>query len=120
MGPLSSRLTIAALGALFIAAAFTPWYAGWIHADRAFELIGLMLAAMLTAFLAVQQSATKDRAIMPPSFVLVFCSLLLFGPDVATLAAIAVALTTGLASSDRAYARRACAAVGAGRRRHAP
>jgi multisubunit Na+/H+ antiporter MnhE subunit len=106
MGPLPSRLNIAALGAAFMAAAFIPKYAGWIQADRAPVLAGLNLAAMLTALLAVQRSATKDRTIMPPSFVLVFCSLLLFGPDAATLAAIVVALAPGLASSDRSSSRR--------------
>ena len=106
MGSLPSRVGVAALAALLVIAVFFPQVAGWTSSNRAFELAGLTLAAMLTALLAVQQAATKDRAIMPPSFILVFGSLLLFSPDVATLVAAAVALTPGFASPDRAYLRR--------------
>ncbi len=106
MGSLPSRVGFAALAALLVIAVFLPQVAGWTSSNLAFELAGLNLAAMLTALLAVQQAATKDRAIMPPSFIFVFGSLLLFGPDVATLVAAAVALTPGFASPDRAYPRR--------------
>ncbi|MGB2712555.1 MAG: EAL domain-containing protein [Vicinamibacterales bacterium] len=48
---------------------------------------------------------TKDRAIMPPVFVIIFSSLLLFGVQVATLVATVAALTPGFVNSRRPYPR---------------
>ena len=45
-----------------------------------FEFSGLILAAVLTSALAMQQSTAKDWAAMPPSFVVDFTALLLLGP----------------------------------------
>jgi diguanylate cyclase (GGDEF)-like protein/PAS domain S-box-containing protein len=94
------------LAAILAAGVLVPQLAGWTSPDRAFELGGLTLAAMLTALLGVQQPATKNRAIMPPSFVVIFGTLLLFGPDVATLLAVAIVLTPAFAFANNVYPRR--------------
>jgi diguanylate cyclase (GGDEF)-like protein/PAS domain S-box-containing protein len=93
--PLSGVFAIASI---FIATVVIPYFTGWTTTDRIFELAAVSLAAVLTSLLRVQPSATRDRAIMPPSFVFVFVSLLLFGPNVATLIAAAAALTPSLSS----------------------
>jgi diguanylate cyclase (GGDEF)-like protein/PAS domain S-box-containing protein len=95
-----------ALAAIFIGAVFFPPLAGWMQSSRTLELSGLVLAAILTSALRVQESTTKDRAIMPPSFVVTFSALLLFGPNVATVVATAGALTPAFLGSQRAYALR--------------
>jgi diguanylate cyclase (GGDEF)-like protein/PAS domain S-box-containing protein len=100
------RSGVIALAAIFIAAVFLPLLAGWTQSGRILELSGLVLAAILTSILRVQQSTTKDRAIMPPSFVINFSALLLFGPNVAMLVATAGALTPGFLGSRRPYALR--------------
>jgi hypothetical protein len=97
---------VIALAAIFIAAVFLPLLADWTQSGRTLELSGLVLAAILTSMLRVQQSTTKDRAIMPPSFVINFSALLLFGPNVAMLVATAGAPTPGFLGSRRAYALR--------------
>ena len=106
MRSLPGRAGRIGLVATAVAAFIIPWSGGWLPDDRAFELAGLILAAMLSALLGVQQAALKDRAIMPPSFLIVFAALVFLGPDVATALAAAVALTPGFASSDPAYPRR--------------
>ena len=95
-----------ALAAISIAAVILPLLAGWTESGRTLELSGLVLASILTSTLRVQQSTTKDRTIMPPSFVINFSALLLFGPNVAMLVATAGALTPGFLGSRRAYALR--------------
>ena len=96
---LPSRSRLAALATVFIAAMIAPRLAGWMPADRMFELGGLVLAAMLTACLRVQEPATTDRAIMPPAFVVIFTALMLLGPHVAMFVAAAAMLTRGLVTS---------------------
>ncbi len=100
--PRSNTLVLAAI---FIGAVSLPQLAGWPEATRPIELSGLILAAVLSAFLWEQQSMTKDRTIMPPVFVIIFSSLLLFGARVAMLVATVAALTPGLVNSRRAYPR---------------
>jgi diguanylate cyclase (GGDEF)-like protein/PAS domain S-box-containing protein len=73
--------------------------AGWPQPHRAFELSGLILAAMLISALAIQQSTAKDWAAMPPSFVIDFTALLLLGPQAAMLVAAAGAVMQGLTDS---------------------
>src|SRR4051812_6426876 len=63
-----------------------------------FELSGLILAAILIS-LATRRSATQDWAIMPPSFVIDFASLLLLGPHATMLVASAGGVTEGLSDS---------------------
>jgi diguanylate cyclase (GGDEF)-like protein/PAS domain S-box-containing protein len=99
MPALPSRPSVVALASVFIGAIFLPRLAGWAQPDRVLELAGLVLAAMLTSCLKVQEAATTDRAIMPPAFVIIFSSLMLFGPHVAMFVAAAATLTPGFVSA---------------------
>ena len=56
---------------------------GWPQPHRILEFSGVTLAAILTSALAIRPSAADDRGIMPPSFVLDFTALLLFGTNAA-------------------------------------
>lgn len=103
MRELPSRSGVFAAAATFVGALFLPQLAGWTQSHQTLELAGLILAAMLTSVLGVQRAAAKDRTIMPASFVIVFMSLLLFGPHVAMIVSAAGALTAGFAASRRAY-----------------
>ena len=96
MRSLPSRLTLAALASIFAGVPLVVRLAGWASSDRILLLTGCVLAAMALSCLSVQEPAAANRAIMPPAFVVVFGSLMLFGPHVATLVAIAAALTAGL------------------------
>ena len=62
-------------------------------------------ASMVASVLDVERASERDRAVMPPSFVIDFASLLLFGPDVAMLVATAGAVTPNFAGSDGRAAR---------------
>jgi diguanylate cyclase (GGDEF)-like protein/PAS domain S-box-containing protein len=84
---------------MLICVVFGPQLAGWTESSQSMELAALTLAAMLTSGLRVQQSSSRDRAIMPPSFVIILASLLLFGPHAAALVAIASAVTPIFATS---------------------
>ena len=91
----TSRTALATLATVFAAGLAVPWLAGWIPADRLFELAGLLLAGMLTACVPAQSRALVDRSIMAPSFVAVFAALMLMGPYVGALVAVAAAITGG-------------------------
>ena len=97
--PALSRSTFATLVPLSIGAILLPRLAGWAEPDHLFELSGLVLLAMLSACLKVQSAATTDRSIMPPSFVAIVASLMLFGPNVAMTVAAAAAVTAGVAAT---------------------
>ena len=84
---------LAAIAAILVGAVAVPLLTGWTTTARAIELSAFVLAAMLASLLRMQALTVTDRAIMAPSFVLVFATMLLFGPHVAALAAVAVALT---------------------------
>ena len=101
MRTLPSRAGLVAITAIFIVAVSLPQLAGWTQADRALELAGLVLAAILTSVLGVRPPAANDRAIMPPSFVVTFSSLLLFDRHVAMLVAVAAVLTSAFATVGR-------------------
>ncbi len=103
MWTLSRRSGVVVVAAIFIGAVVLAHLAGYPQSPRTLELSGLILAAILTSALRLQQSTTKDRAIMPPSFVITFSSLLLVGPEVATLVAAVGALTPRFAGSERGY-----------------
>jgi diguanylate cyclase (GGDEF)-like protein/PAS domain S-box-containing protein len=105
MPALPSKSKFAALSSVFIGAVILPRLAGWAQPDRALELAGLVLAAMLTSCLRVEESATTNRAIMPPGFVISFSSLMLFGPHVAMFVAAAATLTPGLVRARRPRSR---------------
>jgi len=66
--------------------------------EMLFELSGLIVAAILIS-LATRRSTTQDWAIMPPSFVIDFASLMLLGPHATMLVASAGAVTEGLSDS---------------------
>jgi diguanylate cyclase (GGDEF)-like protein/PAS domain S-box-containing protein len=91
--PTPSRSTVAALASVFAGAILLPRLAGWAEPDRLYGLAVIVVAAMLTSCLRVQEPASTDRTIMPPAFVVVFASLMLFGPHVATVVAAAAVLT---------------------------
>ena len=65
----------------------------WAPPDRILEFVGLIVATILTSTAARQRTRTSDWAIVPPSFVIEFASLLLLGPD-ATLLIVAAATVT--------------------------
>jgi diguanylate cyclase (GGDEF)-like protein/PAS domain S-box-containing protein len=99
------RANTLAVAALFIIAVSIPQLAAWPQAARPVEVSALVLAAMLAAVLWEPRSPTKDRTIMPPAFVLIFTSLLLFGAPGAALVAAVAALTPGLVDPRHPYPR---------------
>ena len=81
-------------------------YIELVKAHRILEFSGLILAAILTSGLSVRRSTTGDWATMPPSFVVDFTSLLLFGPNATMLVATAGTVTQRLTDSQRSHASR--------------
>ena len=61
---------------------------------------GLILAAILTSALVLPPSTMRDWATMPPSFIIDFTTLLLFGPDAAMLVAVTGTVTRRLTDSE--------------------
>ena len=98
MGTLRSRKALFGACAIFIGSLSVAQLAGWARPDRLVELAALILAAILTSILA---PAAKSRVIMPPSFVVIFGSLLLFDRNLATLVALAAVLSPVLANTGR-------------------
>jgi len=102
--PTLPRLSgVFAFAAIGIGAVLLVGYAGWLQPHQVLEFSGLILAAILTSALALQQSTTEDRGTMPPSFVIDFTSLLLFGPHATMLVVAVGAIAKGLANSQRAH-----------------
>src|SRR4030095_8379640 len=66
-------------------AAFLGWR-GWPEPNRIFDFPVLITAALGASFIAMPRPETKF--VMQPSFVIEFASLLLLGPNAATLLAI--------------------------------
>src|SRR5260221_8964554 len=99
MPSLPSRSRLAALASMLIGAILLPRLAGWAEPDRILELSGFVLAAMLTGCLRVREPIASDRGIMPPAFVLIFSSLMLFGPHVAMFVAAVATLTPGVVAA---------------------
>src|SRR3981081_1495949 len=93
------RSAVVAFAAIAIGAAALLGFAGWPQPHRTLEFSGLILAAILTSAFAMQQSTTQDWAIMPPSFVIDFASLLLLGPHATMLIATAGTVTQRLTDS---------------------
>src|SRR2546422_1249714 len=102
MRTLPRRSGLVVFAAIAIGAGMLLGFAGWPQPHRTIEFSSLILAAILTSALATQRSTTKDWAIMPPSFVIDFSSLLLLGPDATMLVATAGTITEGLTDSARA------------------
>jgi diguanylate cyclase (GGDEF)-like protein/PAS domain S-box-containing protein len=101
MSPLARRLGVTALAVIAIGAGVLLGFADWPQAHRTPEFSGLILAAILTSALAMQQSTAKDWATMPASFVIDCISLLLLGPHATMLVATAGTVTQGLTDSQR-------------------
>src|SRR5260221_11034257 len=99
MPSLPPRSRLAALASMFIGAILLPRLAGWAEPDRILELSGFVLAAMLTGCLRAREPITTDRGIMPPAFVLIFSSLMLFGPHVPMFVAAVATLTPGVVAA---------------------
>ena len=95
------RWGVVAFAAIAIGAGVLLGFAGWPLPELALEFFGLTLAAILTAALTMRQSTTKDWATVPASFVIDFISLLLLGPNLTMLVAMAGTLTQRLTDSDR-------------------
>jgi diguanylate cyclase (GGDEF)-like protein/PAS domain S-box-containing protein len=93
MGTLPPRSLLIAGAAAVLSAAWLPQLAGWAQPERAFQLAGLILAGLVAAAPGHHRWPSKDRAIMPPSFVITFSALLLFDRNVAMLVAFAAAVT---------------------------
>ena len=87
------------LAGIFAAVVVAPLYGGWAESAGIPVLAGLAAGAMLASLLEVERASERDRAVMPPSFVLTFATLLLFGPNVALLVAVAGTLTPAFATS---------------------
>jgi hypothetical protein len=99
MPPRDSRTV--AFAAIAIGAGMLLGIAGGLQPYRPVEFSGLIVSAILTSGLARRRPTAEDRGTMPPSFVVDFISLLLFGPGPAMLVASAGAITKGrLADSE--------------------
>jgi diguanylate cyclase (GGDEF)-like protein/PAS domain S-box-containing protein len=94
---------IVGVAAAAVGAGVLLGFMGWLQPHRVLEFCGLILAAILVSALAMQRSTSQDRATMPPSFVIDFTSLLLFGPDATLLVATAGTITHALADSPGAH-----------------
>ena len=99
---------VVAFAAIAIGAGVLLGLAGWPQPHRTLEFSGLILAAILTAALAMQQSTAKDWATMPPSFVIDFTALLLLGPHATMVVAAAGAVMQGLTDSQRSHPSAEC------------
>ena len=95
-GPRGSAVVV--FGAVAIGAGVLLGLAGWPQPGRTLEFSLLILAGILTSALAMRQSLAKGWATMPPSFVIDFTALLLFGPDAAMFVAAAGTVAQGLAA----------------------
>ena len=99
MSAFSPRARVAAVGLLLAGGVAAVHVTGGAQLLRTLEFAAAMLSAIVASALGVPQFASKDRAIMPPSFVITFSALLLCGPEAALLVAAAGALTPRLRSS---------------------
>ena len=95
MGILRRDLRTAALAVSVIVAGTILLIPGWLEPFRPVEFSVLTLASMLIAAASAQHPAAQRRGTMTPSYVLEFCTLLLFGPGPASLASFAGALVSG-------------------------
>src|SRR5207247_11047827 len=71
-------------------------FTGAPHVEVVVEFCGLTLVATLASAFAIPQAGTNVGAMMPPSFVLTFAVLLLFGRNAAIVVAAAAAVPSGL------------------------
>jgi diguanylate cyclase (GGDEF)-like protein/PAS domain S-box-containing protein len=102
---LSRRSSLIAIAAAAIGAGFLLGFAGRLEPHRPLEFCALIVTGILISAFAVQPASSEDRAMMPPSFVIEFSSLLIFGPHATLLVAIAGALARGFADTQNAHRR---------------
>ncbi len=93
MGTISRRTRIAAVAAIAASGVAVVRFAAGPHPEGALAFAALLLAAVAVSALGHQPAAAADRTIMPPSFVITFGALLLFGPDLAMFVAAVGVLT---------------------------
>jgi diguanylate cyclase (GGDEF)-like protein/PAS domain S-box-containing protein len=93
---LSPPSNVIALAVLAIGTAVGLELYGWPHPHQMLQLPALVLAAILISVSTRQSVAGRDRAAMPPVFVVDFLTLLLFGTHAATFVAASGAITEGL------------------------
>ena len=104
---------VAAFAAIAVGASALPGVTGWLQLQRPLEFAGLMLVVILAAALRNRHSPGEDWAVMPPSFVLDFAALLLFGPAPATIVAATGITAEWLVRSQRSRPLRRVLADGA-------
>ncbi len=95
---LSSHSAVASFGAIALGAGLLLGFAGWPQPHRSLEFASLILASLLASAFAASPSAIEDWAILPPSFVVDFTTVLLFGPNPAMLVAAVGSIGRALAS----------------------
>src|SRR4051794_29496439 len=82
---LSFRSGVVAFAALVVGAGAFVGFGDWPQLQRTLDFCGLLIATSLISALSMQRSDTKYWATMPPSFIIDFAALLLFGPNAAML-----------------------------------
>ena len=103
---LSRHSVVASFGAIAIGAGLLLGLAGWPQPQRSPEFASLILAAILASAFAGTRSTIDDWAILPPSFVVDFATLMLFGPNAAMFVAAAGSIARGLANPPASRPRR--------------
>jgi diguanylate cyclase (GGDEF)-like protein len=93
---------VALVAILAIAATVAASFFGGFLPDRTVELSGLVVAALLTAALAVQRSSARHWTITPPSFIVEMTALLLLGPEAMLVIAAAGAVMLAISDTDGA------------------
>ncbi len=102
MGTISRRPCLAAAAVLCAGGVAFVYVTGGAQLVHTLEFAVLMLGALLASAFGLHSPDTKDRAVMPPSFVMTFSALLLFGPHAAVLVAAVGAFTPRCAGSSPA------------------
>src|SRR5260221_6487675 len=92
-----------AFAAIVVGAGLLFGITGWLRPYRPVEFSCLIVAEILISALATAQPIAEDRGAMPPSFVIEFISLLLFGTGPTMLVAAAGALIRGRLASSQPF-----------------
>src|SRR5260221_3306750 len=93
-----------AFAAIVVGAGLLFGITGWLRPYRPVEFSCLIVAEILISALATAQPIAEDRGAMPPSFVIEFISLLLFGTGPTILVPPPVALIKGRLQSPKQFA----------------
>src|SRR5688500_8354027 len=105
MWTFARRPSVLAATGLCIAAIVLPQLAKFPQSHGPLVFSALLLGSILTFGLRLQHTTTKQRAVMPPSFLIIFSALMLFGANGATLVAAVGALTAVLGAPERGHPR---------------